>query len=53
MKCPYIKNFICDYSITTGDIVCTTCSHYNKGIIKTGNLSIFTWLFEIFKKKKK
>jgi hypothetical protein len=28
MKCPYVKQLICDYPVSTGDIICTTCPHY-------------------------
>lgn len=36
MNCPYVKNLICDYPVKTGDIVCTTCTHYDRGIRETG-----------------
>jgi hypothetical protein len=36
MNCPYVQNLICDYPITTGDIICTTCPHYNREVRSTG-----------------
>jgi hypothetical protein len=30
MKCPFVKQLICDYPSATGDIICTTCTHYTK-----------------------
>lgn len=58
MKCPYVSNLICDYPISTGDIICTTCSHFvttrshfvdEKGIKETGATPIFAWLLEKIK----
>jgi hypothetical protein len=34
MVCPHVKNLICDYPVTTGDIICTTCPHYPSNIKK-------------------
>jgi hypothetical protein len=39
MKCPYVKQLICDYPVSTGDIICTTCPHYLKPA-KTSALSL-------------
>jgi len=49
MQCPYESNLICDYPVTTGDIVCTTCPHYVKGIRSTGDTPVFAWFIEKIK----
>jgi hypothetical protein len=46
MKCPY-DDFECDWAVTTGDIECAECVHYNKAIKST---SILDWLIELLNK---
>lgn len=49
MKCVHEPNLICDYSSTAGDIVCTTCPHYTKGIRETGGMPVLAWFLEKLK----
>ena len=46
MKCPY-DDFECDWPVSTGDINCAECAHYNKGIKST---SILDWVLELLHK---
>ena len=45
MKCIYI-DIECDWPETTGDIECSECVHYNKGIKAKKGFDILDWIIE-------
>ena len=47
MKCPY-NDFECDWPVSTGDIECGECVHYNKEIKSTATLD---WVKKLFTNK--
>jgi hypothetical protein len=49
MKCPYVINLICDYPVSTGDIVCTTCPHYVDKVRPPASTPLLTRLLEKIK----